>query len=188
MVSEMTGSLSLLVPAVFAVLVAYFVVGPKYTIYKSQVPRRSDSPAHLGEYSTPLLTKMSVGDAMNTGVFSLPVGSTVEEAHGAILGRHYTGIPVIDASARVVGIVTVTDLLAVPAEKRGSTRVDSIMTKSVVVVNPEESLLDALNKIVANNVGQLPVVEKASGQLVGIITMTDAIRAYDRVVNWTSGP
>jgi CIC family chloride channel protein len=188
MVSEMTGSLSLLVPAVFAVLVAYFVVGPKFTIYKSQVLRRSDSPAHLGEYSTPLLTKMRVSDAMNPEVFSLPAGSTVEDAYRAILDRHYSGVPVVDSSGRVVGIVTMTDLLRVPSERKGSTPVETIMTKNVVAVSQDDGLLDAMNKIVTNSVGQLPVVDGGSGRLVGIITMTDAIRAYDRVVKWTSGP
>jgi CBS domain-containing protein len=62
------------------------------------------------------------------------------------------------------------------------------MTKNVVAVSPENSLLDVMNKIVTNNVGQLPVVEGASGRLVGIITLTDAIRAYDKVVKWSSGP
>jgi CIC family chloride channel protein len=186
MVSEMTGSLSLLVPAVFAVLVAYFVVGPRYTIYKSQVLRRSDSPAHLGEYSTPLLTKMRVADAMNAAVFSVTPEETVDSAYRAIIEKHYSGVPVVGASAQVVGIVTITDLLRVPAEKRGSTPVEGVMTKSVVVVDSDESLLDALNKIVANNVGQLPVVDRSSGRLVGIITVTDAIRAYDKVVIGTS--
>jgi len=188
MVSEMTGSLSLLVPAVFAVLVAYFVVGPGSTIYKSQVLRRSDSPAHLGEYSTPLLTKMRVGDAMNPGVFSLPASSTVDDAYRAILDRGHKGVPVVDPSGRVVGIVTMTDLLQVPAGRRGSAPVEAVMTKNVVAVSQDESLLDAMNKIVTNSVGRLPVVESGSGRLVGIITMTDAIRAYDRAVKWTSGP
>ncbi len=186
MVSEMTGSLSLLVPAVFAVLVAYFVVGPKHTIYRSQVPRRSDSPAHLGEYSTPLLMKMRVADAMNAAVFSVAPEESVDSAFRAILDKHYTGVPVVGPSGQVVGIVTITDLRGVPAEKRGSTPVEGVMTKNVVVVSSDESLLDALNKIVANNVGQLPVVERSSGALVGIITVTDAIRAYDRVVKGIS--
>ncbi len=188
MVSEMTGSLSLLVPAVFAVLVAYFVVGPKYTIYRSQVLRRSDSPAHLGEYSTPLLTKMRVADAMNPDVFSLTPDARVDEAYRAILDRGHTGVPVVGPSGQVLGIVTMSDLLGVPFEKKGSTPVDSVMTKNVVVAGSDESLLEAMNKIVTNEVGQLPVVESGSGRLLGIITMTDAIRAYDRVVKWTSGP
>jgi chloride channel protein, CIC family len=182
MVSEMTGSLSLLVPAVFAVLISYFVVGQKYTIYKSQVPRRADSPAHIGEYSTPLLTKMRVRDAMSSEVFSLSTGSSVEEAYRAILDKGYTSVPVVDHSGKVVGIVPMSDMLPVAAETRASTLVETRMTKNVVTVQPDESLLDAMNKIVTNNVGQLPVVERASGEIVGIITLKDAIRAYDEVV------
>ncbi len=188
MVSEMTGSLSLLVPAVLAVLVAYFVVGPKHTIYKSQVLTRSDSPAHLGEYSTPLLTKMRVTDAMKSDVFSLTPGASVDEAYRVILDKGLTGIPVLGQSGQVLGIVTMSDLLGVPAEKKISTPVENVMTKNVVVADSSENLLEAMNKIVTNGVGQLPVVEKNSGRLVGMITMTDAIRAYDRVVKWTSDP
>lgn len=188
MVSEMTGSLSLLVPAVFAVLVAYFVVGPKYTIYKSQVPRRSDSPAHLGEYSTPLLTKIRVTDAMNPDVFSLAPAEGVEAAYRAILDRGYSGIPVVGISGQVLGIVTMSDLLRVPAEKRGATSVESVMTKNVVVANSDENLLEVMKKIVTNEVGQLPVLETDSSRLIGMITMTDAVRAYDRVLQGTAEP
>lgn len=185
MVSEMTGSLSLLVPAVFAVLVSYFVVGPKYTIYKSQVLRRSDSPAHLGEYSTPLLTKIRVSDAMNPNVFSLKPDSLADEASRAILDKGYSGIPVLDPGDRVVGIVTMSDILRVPTEKRSSTSISSVMTKNVIVAGSDESLLEAMNKLVTNGVGQLPVVDQGSRRLAGVITMADAMRAYDRAVKWT---
>jgi len=186
MVSEMTGSLSILVPAIFAVIVSYFVVGPNYTIYKSQVLRRSDSPAHLGEYTTPLLTKMRVADAMNPNAFSLGPDARVADAYRAILDKGYTGIPILGPSGQVLGIVTMSDLLRVAAEE-GSLPIDSVMTKNVVVAGSDETLLDAVNKIVTNAVGQLPVVEPGSGRLVGMITMADVMRAYDRVVKQTSG-
>jgi len=51
MVSEMTGTFALLVPSMVAAVISYFVTGSKYTIYKSQVTRRSESPAH-GESTT----------------------------------------------------------------------------------------------------------------------------------------
>ena len=186
MVSEMTGSLSLLVPAVFAVIVAYFVVGPGYTIYKSQVLRRSDSPAHLGEYSTPLLTKMRVSDSMEAAVFSLAPEASVDEAYKAVLDEGYPGVPVTGPSGQVVGIVTMTDLRRVPDDKKGVTPIESVMTKNVVVTHPDESLLDAMSKIVTNNVGQLPVVERGSSRLIGIVTMAGMIRSYDRVVKGES--
>ena len=182
MVSEMTGSLSLLVPAVFAVLVAYFVVGPKYTIYKSQVLRRSDSPAHLGEYSTPLLTKIPVAEAMEQDPLSLPPSADSEQAYRMITEQRRSSVPVVDGEGRVVGIVTMTDVRTVPAEKRAITPLESLMTKKVVVAHPEDSLRDAMNKLVTNNVGQLPVVDGTSGQLLGIVTLPDIIRAYDGVV------
>ncbi len=187
MVSEMTGSLSLLVPAVIAVIVAYFVVGPKYTIYKNQVLRRSDSPAHLGEYSTPLLTKIRVTDAMNADVFSIAPAATVETAYRAVLDNGYSGIPVVNPAGQVQGIVTMSDLLRVPAEQREATPVEGIMTKKVVVASSDENLLETMKKLVTNRVGQLPVVEKSTSRLIGMITMTDAIRAYDKVVQGASG-
>jgi chloride channel protein, CIC family len=49
MVSEMTASYSLLVPAMLAIFIAYIGTGP-YHIYSEQVPTRLDSPAHQQEY------------------------------------------------------------------------------------------------------------------------------------------
>ena len=65
MVSEMTGNLSLIAPSMVAVVIAFFVCGSKYTIYRSQVKSRADSPAHRGEYNVPLLKKIQVMDATN---------------------------------------------------------------------------------------------------------------------------
>lgn len=48
MVSEMPGTLSLLAPSMVAVVISYFVTGPKYTIYESQVPE-GPTPPHTGE-------------------------------------------------------------------------------------------------------------------------------------------
>jgi predicted transcriptional regulator len=123
---------------------------------------------------------------MNAGVFSVAPEESVDNAYREIIDKHYSGVPIVGPSAQVVGMVTVTDILRVPAEKRGSTPAEGVMTKSVVVVGSDESLLDAPNKIVSNNVGQLSVVERSSGSLVGIIKVTDAIRAYDNVVKGTS--
>ena len=184
MVSEMTGSLSLLVPAVVAVMLSFFVVGPKYTIYKSQVLRRSESPAHLGEYSKPLLAKMTVAQAMSQDIVTLAPTATVEEAYVKISDKGRTALLVTDSSRRLLGIVTMTDLGRIPHEKQSSTPLNDIMTTKVVVASPGESLLSAMNKLVTNDVGQLPVVEDATGRPIGIMTMKDAIRTYNQVVEW----
>jgi CIC family chloride channel protein len=184
MVSEMTGSLSLLVPAVVAVMLSFFVVGPKYTIYKSQVLRRSESPAHLGDYSRPLLAKITAAQGMSHDVVTLAPTATVEEAYNEISVRGRTALLVVDPSSHLVGIVTMSDVGRLPHEKRSTTALNRVMTAKVVVASPGESLLSAMNKLVTNNVGQLPVVDDVTGRPIGMITMKDAIRTYNQVVEW----
>lgn len=185
MVSEMTGTLALLVPSMVAVVVSYFVTGQKYTIYKSQVPRRSDSPAHRGEYNVPLMTRIFVSDAMNVNVVVLTPADTVAKAHQIMLEKGFRGIPVVE-SEKLVGIVTTSDLLRVPIEQMSTVPVASVMTQNVLVIHPDESLLDALDMMTNHGVGRLPVVARDSGRLVGLVTRTDVVRMYDRTVKLLS--
>lgn len=181
MVSEMTGTLSLLAPSMVAVVVSYFVVGPKYTIYRSQVAKRSDSPAHRGEYNVPLLTKIFVSDAMNHAVVTFSPDDTVSAAYKVMLERGFRGTPVVQ-DEKAVGMVTMSDLLRVPREQMPSTPIKSVMTQTLLVVYPDESLLVALDRMTNHGIGRLPVVSKETGKLAGIITRTDVIRAYNRAV------
>jgi CIC family chloride channel protein len=185
MVSEMTGTLELLVPSMVAVVVSYFVTGSKYTIYKSQVPRRSDSPAHRGEYNVPLLIKIFVSDAMNSNVVTLTPDDNAARAHQSMLDGGFRGIPIVE-SEKAVGIVTMSDVLRIPREQMASAPLKSIMTQNPLVASPDESLRDALDKMINHGVGRLPVVSKDTGKLLGIITRTDVIRAYDRAAELLS--
>jgi len=181
MVSEMTGTLNLLAPSMVAVIISYFVTGPKYTIYRSQVPNRAASPAHRGEYSVPLLTRIYVVDAMNPAVITAAPDNTVEEAYNIMLEKGFRGMPVVSGE-RLVGIVTLSDIMRVPRDKMAQTKISSIMTQRVVTVNPSETLFDALEKMTLNGVGRLPVTSKEDDRLLGIITRTDIVKTYERVV------
>lgn len=83
---------------------------------------------------------------------------------------------------RVVGIVTMSDVLRVPREKMKVTLLKDIMTENVLLSHLDETLLDALNKMTAHGVGRLPVVSNESNTLIGIITRTDIIKAYGRAI------
>ena len=60
------------------------------------------------------------------------------------------------------------------------------MTQNLLMVHPDESLLDALDRMINHGVGHLPVVSKETGKLAGIITRTDVIRAYERAADLLS--
>jgi CIC family chloride channel protein len=63
MVAEMTGNLTMLAPAMVAVALSSALVGDE-TIYKAQLPNRASSPLHRVRMSFPLLSALSVRDAM----------------------------------------------------------------------------------------------------------------------------
>ncbi len=180
MVSEMTGNLSLLAPSMIAVVISYYLTGSKYTIYHSQVQTRADSPAHMGEYNVPLMTRIFVSEAMNSDVQSLNEDDSVQKANQLILEKGFKGIPIVSKEGKVLGMVTLRDVERIPREKSASTKLAEIMTQNVISAGPNETLLDALRKMTINEVGQLPVVDKSGGALLGIISRTDLLRAYDK--------
>jgi CBS domain-containing protein len=57
------------------------------------------------------------------------------------------------------------------------------MTQNVVSVGSNETLLEALRKMTTNAAGQLPVVDESTGELLGIISRTDLLRAYDKRIS-----
>lgn len=185
MVSEMTGTLALLVPSMVAVVISYFVTTQKFTIYRNQVSKRSDSPAHRGEYNVPLLTRVFVSDAMNPRPEALAPTESVSTAYKTMLDKGYRGIPVVDAG-KPVGIVTMSDLLRTPAEQMATTQLSSVMTKGLLLAYPDESLFDALARMTDHGVGRLPVVSRDSGILVGIISRTDVMKSYERAIDLLS--
>ncbi len=183
MVSEMTGNLSLLAPSMIAVVTSYYLTGSKYTIYHSQVETRADSPAHMGEYNVPLMTRIFVSEAMNKDVQSLNEDDSVQRANQLILEKGFKGIPIVSKEGKVTGMVTLKDVERIPREKSASTKLAEIMTQNVISVGQNETLLDAMRKMTINEVGQLPVVDKSTGALLGIISRTDLLRAYDKRIS-----
>ena len=179
MVSEMIGGLTLLVPSMIATAIAYVIIG-KNTVYRSQVESRSDSPAHRSEYSVPLMQKLFVKDAMTKKVITTTLNAPLSEVAEIMAKNTIKGIPVLDDSGRLVGMVTLTDVLKVNTEERVTTKASSVMTKELVTTIPDESLYEAFGKMTSNQIGRLPVVEPGnSTKLIGIIAREDIWRVYN---------
>ena len=179
MVSEMTGGLTLLVPSMIATTIAYVITG-KYTIYRSQVQSRAESPAHRSEYSIPLLQKLFVKDAMTKKVITTTPNSPISEIAEIMAKNTIKGMPVLDDNGRLVGMVTLTDVLQIHFDQRATTKVGSVMTKELITTIPDESLYTAFDKMTSNQIGRLPVVEPGdSTKLIGIITREDVWRVYN---------
>jgi len=179
MVSEMTGGLTLLVPSMIATAIAYVITG-RNTIYRSQVQSRAESPAHQGEYSIPLMQKLFVKDAMTKKVITTVPNSLLSEVAETMAKNGIKGTPVLDDNGKLVGMITLSDILKVHPDQRATTMASSIMTKELVTTFPDESLYTAFDKMTSNQIGRLPVIEQGgSKKLIGIITREDVGRVYN---------
>ena len=86
-------------------------------------------------------------------------------------------IPVVNENNKVVGILTRRDL-KIAAMHFGETQVEvsEVMHSPVVTIAPGELLAEAAKQMIDNRIGGLPVLD-ANGQIVGILTETDLLRA-----------
>ncbi len=179
MVSELSGNYNLLPPLMFASTIAYLVTS-NWTIYEKQVPARVDSPAHREELTIDILENASVRDAMATDIMPVNPTNSVQTVLHLISKYGHIGYPVLDDN-RLVGVVTFKDAERVPVEDREAVLVEQVMmpATSLIVTYPDESLEDALRKLVLNDIGRLPVVDRDDqSKILGIVTKSDIIRLH----------
>ncbi len=183
MASEMTGTYTLLVPSMIATAIAYIITG-KNTIYKSQLHSRAESPAHRGEYSIPLLQKLSVKDAMTNHVITANPDMLVSEVAETMKKNGIRGLPVTNRQDELVGIITLNDILQIHPDKRSKETVGATMTKDPVVTYPDENLLYIVEQLTGNQIGRLPVVNPNNKKhIIGIVTREDIWRVYRIEIN-----
>ena len=116
---------------------------------------------------------MFVKDAMNKKVFYFEETQKISIAD--ILGlEKIRNIPVVNKNFQLVGLITHRELLNTLAKKTDNVPVKEIMISEVMKIGPDIPLKGAIDIMIANKFGSLPVVDK-TGKLIGILTETDLL-------------
>ncbi|HKB78409.1 MAG TPA: chloride channel protein [Thermoanaerobaculia bacterium] len=124
------------------------------------------------EYAADFLDRIHVGEACSHNVVALREDQTVEDV--ADITATHQGFPVVDASGKVVGVVTRRDFAGVP----GETKLRQLVRRPPTVVYTDMTLRDAADHMIRENIGRLPVVDRSSPpRLVGILTRSDLLKA-----------
>jgi len=147
---------------------------------------------------------MRAMDVMTTNVITVGPDTSVQEVAKILSERSISGVPVVDAENRLVGIVSEGDLLhrvETGTERRvqrrrrswwldtigsdeelarqyikshGRTAKD-VMTREVISVNDTTELADIANLLESKRIKRVPVV--GDGKLVGIVSRANLVRA-----------
>jgi len=120
-------------------------------------------------------------DVMSHEVPTFPGGDTLEDYAAEVLrtGRRFHLVLTDD---RLTGMMNVHVLNAVPREEWAHTSVQGVMTPrdSILLAQPDEPLLGLLERLLANEVNQMPVVTKGDGegnmQIIGMVTRDSILR------------
>ena len=145
---------------------------------------------------------MRVRDIMTTAVITVGPDAPFHELVALMLDHGVSGLPVVDATSRPIGIVTEADLVSKEAfgarrrlldvaaaasfraentwavKARGATARD-VMSTPVRTVRLDDLVQLAAARMVTMGVKRLPVVDD-DGRLVGIVSRSDVLRLFHR--------
>lgn len=117
------------------------------------------------------MEKKKVSDYMTYDVVTVEATGTVKDVISHIRSTHHDGFPVVRGK-KVVGYISARDIIGV----HPSTRIDQIMSRHLIVADPEMCITDAARVIFRSGIQKLPVIDEKN-ELVGIISNADVIRS-----------
>lgn len=147
---------------------------------------------------------MLVSEIMTSPVLVTEPSASIAEAAKIMLGGRISGLPVVSADKRLVGVVTEGDFLRrgelgttrkrsrwlefiVSSGKKAAEyvethgrRVEDVMSPQPVTVSPDASLEELIDLMTSRKIKRVPVV--ADGELVGIVARSDVMRAVLRAL------
>jgi CIC family chloride channel protein len=171
MVAEMTGTLSLLAPAMIAVAISTAMVGD-VSIYRAQLRDRASSTFHRTRLSFPLLSALCVYDISEPVPFTLSASTPIADALARLTSTRVKRTAVMTDGGEVIGAVTRDALLRVPPGERTA----PLSTVTVrVALQPGQTLEEGAQVLADSGADTAPVVD---GRSVRLVTARGILRAY----------
>ena len=193
MVSEMTGSYSLLVPLMLACGLN-MALSRRWTMYEEQVATPIDSPAHQGDFVVDVLSSLKVGQAgvRSQGIEPLGAALPFEEVVRKVARSSESLFPVVDGRGRLTGVFTLRDvrLALLGSDSWGPLVVaDDLATRPVTTVTVHDDLHTALRRMTELNTDEIPVVDPDDpNRLVGLLSRRSLTSAYTALIETLRSP
>jgi Zn-dependent protease/predicted transcriptional regulator len=113
---------------------------------------------------------LQVSQMMVTDFRTVPIHAALGQAVELLLSGEQREFPVVDNTARTVGILTRDNLIRGLSQRGPSSPVSEAMTPDVPTVSPTLGFQEALERLRSSRLPALPVVD-GNGSLVGLLTL-----------------
>ena len=183
---ELTHDANVFLPLLVGSVIAhaFTVLTLKRSILTEKVARRG---YHLSrEYAVDPLEILFVREVMRTNIVVLPAAGTLREFQHSLRadrGQSQRLLPVVSAEGKFVGVLTRGDILK-RIEHEGETALrrtlGELVRHETVEASPDEPLRVVVYRMAEKGITRMPVVETSSGKLLGLISLSDLLKARTR--------
>ncbi len=182
-VFEMSNDYSMILPLMVAAVTASYLAQTLYpeSIYTWKLTRRGIRFSQGRDMD--IMQSVHVGEVMNTSPLTIFEDESLAELYRKFQKTNFLGFPVVDKEGLLTGIVTLQDMekiLSHETLKLRSLRVQDVAVADPITVYADEPIWTAIQKMAPRDLARLPVVSReGKGQLRGLISRSDILRAYD---------
>jgi CBS domain-containing protein len=182
---ETTHDFHAVVPVILVCVIAD-AIAVRYMPYSIMTEKLARMGFGAGQdYETNSLKQLGVADVMVRDVVTVLPQQSVREvadrfATGDLKTSRHQALPIVDSEGCLQGLVTQGDLLrALQVDPEGKMSVLDAGSRSLVVAYPDERVFDAMSKMLENNIGRLPVVDRTDPQkMVGYINRANVMGSW----------
>ena len=121
---------------------------------------------------------MKAYEIMSIDIEAAKENATVSEIGTRLILRSINGMPIIDDNGKVIGILTIIDILRAIKDKKDIDilKASDIMTKNPKVVEQETDVIEMIDFMDKKGIEMIPVVEGGEdGRLIGVVSRKDIL-------------
>ena len=121
---------------------------------------------------------MKAYDIMSTDIESAKENATILEVGTRLILRSINGIPIIDDDGKVIGILTIIDILRAIRDNKNidGLKAGDIMTRNPIVINQKTDMMDMIDIMDKKGIEMIPVVdEESDNRIIGVVSRKDII-------------
>ena len=183
-VFEMTNDYAIVLPLMLATVIAYAVarrIEPD-SLYSGWLRRRGEHIEHGAAQD--VLAGIRVRDALDANPQVIGEDATVTQLMAHLDEAGQSEFPVVDAQARLRGMITVNELARVARDQAelSTVLVAADIAQPVETVGPDETLGVAIRRMGVRGAAALPVVDPDTGRLLGMVTRGHVLALYESAI------
>ncbi len=138
-------------------------------------PKVSDKVAEAITPAEELSYELRIEEVMSPNAQCVSPDMTMGDVLEVFRQHRISGSPVLSPDGKLVGVLSIEDLIRALRASDLDADVQKYMTVDVIAVNGKDPVIEALKKFVNKSVGRLPVVDN-DGKVIGILTKGDITR------------